>query len=101
MTDRRILPGAQAQLIDKAGRATPPFYDFMRRLTGETSPIPPEIANASFVTLNNDTSVLPNSVHLAAGANITLTMSGASLSIAAQVPGAGDGYPAQLGYAGI
>lgn len=38
--DRRILPAAQSILVDQAGRATPPFYDFMRRVVGATSITP-------------------------------------------------------------
>lgn len=33
--DRRILPAPQATLIDGEGRATVPFYDYMRRLLDE------------------------------------------------------------------
>jgi hypothetical protein len=32
---RRILPAAQAQIVDSAGRSTPQFYDFFRRLLDE------------------------------------------------------------------
>lgn len=40
--DRRILPASQAILIDKAGRATVPMYDFMRRVV-EATAITPEL----------------------------------------------------------
>lgn len=38
--DRRILPAAQATLVDNSGRATPPFYDFMRRVIDATAVTP-------------------------------------------------------------
>ena len=38
--DRRILPAAQAELVDKRGVATPPFYDFMRRVVEATGLTP-------------------------------------------------------------
>lgn len=38
--DRRILPAAQTQLIDPTGRATPTFYDFLRRIVGVTGLTP-------------------------------------------------------------
>lgn len=38
--DRRILPQAQAVLTDRQGRATPQFYDFLRRLIEATSLTP-------------------------------------------------------------
>lgn len=101
--DRRILPGAQAQLVDKAGRATPPFYDFLRRLIGATGSIPVGIAGASFLTTTSETTLLPNSRQLVAGDNIEIddTVDG-QLTISAEVSGSTlAGYPAQLGYAGI
>lgn len=102
MTDRRILPAAQAQLVDKAGRATPPFYDFLRRITGAASVIPPGLLGASFLTANNETSLLPGSRRLTAGANITLNDSvDGQLRISANAGTQSDGYPAQLGHAGI
>lgn len=98
--DRRILPAVQAQLIDAEGRATPAMYDFMRRIvaaqsdpSGGGAPI-----GASYVTFSSE-SVLPNSWRIIAGDGITMDTS---------VPGrmvlrarSGDGYPAQLGHAGI
>jgi hypothetical protein len=101
--DRRILPGAQAQLVDKAGRATPVLYDFMRRLVGATGSIPVGIAGASFLTATSETTTLPNSRQLVAGDNIEIddTVDG-QLRISAEISsGSGEGYPAQLGYAGI
>lgn len=43
--DRRILPAAQAILVDGAGRATQPFYDFLRRLVDATSLTPELVAD--------------------------------------------------------
>src|SRR5690606_31897119 len=40
--DRRILPVAQAVLVDRTGRATPTFYDFLRRLV-DTTALTPEL----------------------------------------------------------
>lgn len=40
--DRRILPAAQATLIDQRGVATQPMYDFMRRIV-EATALTPEI----------------------------------------------------------
>lgn len=101
--DRRILPGAQAQLIDKAGRATPPMYDFMRRVVGASGTTPSDIAGASFLTATNETALLPNSRRLTAGTNVTLddTVDGQLRINANAGPASGNGYPAQLGYAGI
>jgi len=42
--DRRILPAAQTILVDGAGRATQPFYDFLRRLVDATSLTPELVA---------------------------------------------------------
>lgn len=42
--DRRILPAAQAVLIDRAGRATPPFYDLLRRIVDATALTPELVA---------------------------------------------------------
>lgn len=44
IADRRILPAAQAILIDNAGRATPSFYDFLRRLIDSTQLTPELVA---------------------------------------------------------
>lgn len=100
--DRRILPAAQAQLVDKNGRATPALYDFMRRVTGATEVIPTNISQASFITVTDESDVLHNSMHLAAGANITITQSENALLINAVIdPNATDGYPLELGHAGI
>lgn len=102
-TDRRILPGAQAQLVDKAGRATPPFYDFLRRLIGATGGIPVDVSGASFLTATSETTLLPSSRRLVPGDNIEFddTIDG-QLTISAEVPAStGDGYPTQLGHSGI
>ena len=104
MVDRRILPGAQAQLIDKVGRATPVLYDFMRRLTDAAQGIPSDISGASFLTATSETALLPGSRQLVAGANIELddTVDG-QLTISAETaaPPTASGYPPHLGYAGI
>lgn len=42
--DRRILPAAQAVLVDRAGRATPPFYDLLRRIV-DTTALTPELVD--------------------------------------------------------
>jgi hypothetical protein len=99
-TDRRILPAAQAHLIDKDGRATPVFYDFMRRLAGASGSVPADISGASFITATSETAQLPGSRRLVPGENIELddTIDG-QLTISAESDLSG--YPAQLGYAGI
>lgn len=110
MTDRRILPASQTQLVDREGRATPPFYDFMRRIVGAASAsssssadLPPGLLGASFITATNEASALPGSRRLAAGANITLddSIDGQLRISATSIASSSDGYPAQLGYAGI
>jgi hypothetical protein len=101
--DRRILPAAQAQLIDAQGRATQPWYDFFRRLVSAAQSIPSNLLGASFITATNETSLLPHSRRLDAGTNITLddTVDG-QLRISASAGTSADaGYPAQLGHAGI
>lgn len=72
MNLRRILPASQAVLIDKSGRATQPFYDFMRRL--DRSESSGASVDAPFVTFQGDPS-LPNARRIEAGRNIDLDTS--------------------------
>lgn len=72
--DRRILPAAQAVLIDRTGRATQPFYDFLRRLIDVTQLTPELIAEIeALVALIDSGAFLPNTANVVGAQSVHST----------------------------
>lgn len=97
--DRRILPAAQATLIDQRGVATPPMYDFMRRVV-EATAITPELLQqmqdllAQFAALQAAIADLDLSLYTQRARNETISGQWTFLQ---QIQGA-DGTPEQPEY---